>query len=287
MRLLKGKPVADKIKEKTADITAGLLEQNIAPTLGILRVGENGSDIAYENSAVKAAGAVGVHVEKYIMPADSKEDDVLDVLKVMNEDDSIHGIMIFRPLPGSMDEDLIRNHISPRKDIDGISDASLGGLFTGERRGFPPCTAEAAMTILDFYGIDPAGRRAVVIGRSLVVGKPLSMMLLDRDAAVTVCHSRVAREKTEALCREADIVISAAGRLRTVGEAHTNPAQVIIDVGINFDEEGKMCGDVDAEAVYDKVAALTPVPGGVGGVTTALLMYHVALAAQGAAGENY
>ena len=113
------------------------------------------------------------------------------------------------------------------------------------------------------------------------------MMLLDRDAAVTVCHSRVAREKTEALCRAADIVISAAGRLRTVGEAHTNPAQVIIDVGINFDEEGKMCGDVDAEAVYDKVAALTPVPGGVGGVTTALLMYHVALAAQGAAGENY
>ena len=285
MQLLKGKPVADKIKEKTAAAAARLLERNVVPTLGILRVGANESDVAYENSAVKAAAAVGLHVEKFIMPADSKGEDVLDVLKVMNEDANIHGILLFRPLPKSMDEDLIRNHVAPQKDVDGISDASLGGLFTGERRGFPPCTAEAAMAILDYYGIETAGRHAVVIGRSLVAGKPAAMMLLERNAAVTICHSKIAREKTEALCREADIVISAVGKIAAVGAGHVNPAHVIVDVGINFDEDGRMCGDVDAEAVEGRIAALTPVPGGVGSVTTALLTYHVVQAAQGAVDE--
>ena len=163
-----------------------MLEKNIVPTLGILRVGANESDMAYENSAVKTANALGIHIEKYIMDADSDESDILDVLKVMNEDGNIHGILLFRPLPKSVDEDKIRNHIAPQKDVDGISDASVAGLFTGNRRGFPPCTAEAAIAILDYYGIGLEGKKVTVIGRSLVVGKPVSMMLLDRNAAVTI-----------------------------------------------------------------------------------------------------
>ena len=153
MELLKGKPVADVIKEKTARLAEELMEKDVVPTLGILRIGENGSDIAYENSAVKIASSVGVHVEKYIMSEKSETEDVLDVLKVMNEDDNIHGILMFRPLPAHLDEELIRNHINTTKDVDGISDASVGGLFTGNMTGFPPCTAEAAMMVMEHYGI--------------------------------------------------------------------------------------------------------------------------------------
>ena len=282
MELLKGKPVADVIKEKTARLAEELMEKDVVPTLGILRIGENGSDIAYENSAVKIASSVGVHVEKYIMSEKSETEDVLDVLKVMNEDDNIHGILMFRPLPAHLDEELIRNHINTTKDVDGISDASVGGLFTGNMTGFPPCTAEAAMMVMEHYGIELSGKRAVVIGRSLVVGKPAAMMMMDRNATVTICHSRTKPEDLKEICQTADIIGSAAGKCRTVGAEHVSGNQVIIDVGINFDESGKMCGDADFDALEGKVSAITPVPGGVGSVTTALLMYHVARAAASA-----
>ncbi len=282
MQTLKGKPVSDCIKEKTEAMVSSMLERNIVPTLGILRVGANESDIAYENSAVKTAGALGIHVEKYIMDSDSDESDILDVLKVMNEDDNIHGIMVFRPLPKSVDEDKIRNHIAAHKDVDGISDASVAGLFTENRMGFPPCTAEAAMAILDYYGIGLEGKKAAVIGRSLVVGKPVSMMLLDRNAAVTICHSKVSPDDLAEICKSSDIIISAAGRIGTITKDHVNGRQIIIDVGINFDETGKMCGDANMDSIGDNIAAVTPVPGGVGSVTTALLMYHVAKAAEAA-----
>ena len=286
MQLLKGKPVSDYIKEKTTDMVSAMLEKNIVPTLGILRVGANESDMAYENSAVKTANALGIHIEKYIMDADSDESDILDVLKVMNEDGNIHGILLFRPLPESVDEDKIRNHIAPQKDVDGISDASVAGLFTGNRRGFPPCTAEAAIAILDYYGIGLEGKKVTVIGRSLVVGKPVSMMLLDRNAAVTMCHSRVSPEDLVQICKNSDIIISAAGRINTVTADHVSGSQTIIDVGINFDPSGKMCGDADMDDIGKKASAITPVPGGVGSVTTALLMYHVAEAAEAAAAKQ-
>ena len=279
MELLKGKPVADKINEKTAAITEELLSKDIVPTLAILRVGSDPSDIAYEESAVKKAKSLGVHVEKYIMDAKSDESDVLDVLKVINDDENIHGILMFRPLPEGMDEEKVRNHLAASKDVDGITDAALGGIFTGNVSGFPPCTAEAAMTILKYYGIDLSGKKAVVIGRSLVVGKPVAMMLMAEHATVTICHSRTPEEDLKAACLDADIIICAAGRRSTLTEDCVNGKQVVIDVGINFDEEGKMCGDADFEAVKDKVKAITPVPGGVGGVTTALLMHHTAAAA--------
>ena len=279
MELLRGKPLADLIKRDIEEKTEELISRGIVPTLGMLRIGESESDIAYENSAVKTAAALGIHVEKYIMDEKSKEDEVIDVLKVMNEDENIHGILMFRPLPPHIDEDRVRNHIEPAKDVDGITDVSVGSLFTGNRIGFPPCTAEAAVAILDYYGIEVSGKKAVVIGRSLVVGKPAAMLLLDRHATVTVCHSRTAAGDLEDICAGADIIISAAGRINTVGLSHVSGKQIIVDVGINFGEDGKMRGDVDFEALKGNAAAVTPVPGGVGSVTTALLMYHVVEAA--------
>lgn len=280
MELLKGKPVADKIKEHVAAKVEGLINKDIVPTLGILRVGENESDIAYENSAVKVAKSLGIHVEKYIMDIKSTESDVLDVLKIMNDNDNIHGILMFRPLPKHIDEDMVRNHINPAKDIDGISDASVGGLFTGNKVGFPPCTAEAATAILDHYGIETSGKKATVIGRSLVIGKPVAMMLLEKNATVTICHSRTSSEDLVEACKNSDIIVAAAGKIDTVNANHVNGKQVIVDVGINFDEEGEMCGDVNFDGVSDHVEAITPVPGGVGSVTTALLMHHVVEAAE-------
>ena len=280
MELLKGKPVADLICEKVQTEAEELLEKGIYPTLGILRVGHNESDIAYETSAEKKAKSLGMNVEKYIMEVNSTESDVLDVLEVMSEDNNIHGILMFRPLPKGIDENHVINRINPAKDIDGISFESVGGLFTGEKNGFPPCTAEAAIAILDNYGIEVAGKKVVVIGRSLVIGKPVAMMLLDRNATVTICHSKTKLEDLKALCKEADIIITAAGKIGTVTEEHVNGKQVIVDVGINFNEDGKMCGDADFEALEGKVEAITPVPGGVGSVTTALLLYHTIEAAK-------
>ena len=259
-----------------------LLSKDIVPTLAILRVGSNPSDIAYEENAVKKAKSLGIHVEKYIMDIKSDESDVLDVLKIINDDENIHGVLMFRPLPKGMDEERVRNHLSVAKDMDGITDAALGGLFTGNMLGFPPCTAEAAMTILKYYGIELAGKKAVVIGRSLVVGKPVAMMLMTQNATVTVCHSRTPKEDLKSACIDADIIICATGKMNTLTEDCVNGKQIVIDVGINFDEEGKMCGDADFEAVKDNVKAITPVPGGGGGVTTALLMHHTVAAAEAA-----
>ena len=280
MELLKGKPAADKINERTAVMAQELLSKDIVPTLAILRVGNNPSDIAYEENAVKNARRLGIHVEKYIMDIKSDESDVLDVLKIINDDESIHGILMFRPLPEGMDEERVRNHLSAAKDVDGTTDAALGGLFTGNMRGFPPCTAEAAMTILKYYGIEPAGKKTVVIGRSLVVGKPVAMMLMAENATVTVCHSKTPKEDLKSACLDADIIICATGKINTLTADCVNGRQVVIDVGINFDAEGKMCGDADFEAVKENAKAITPVPGGVGGVTTALLMHHTVAAAE-------
>ncbi len=282
MEILKGKPVAEWIDEKTRGEATRLIEENgIVPTLAILRVGNNESDIAYENSAVKKAASLGIHIEKFILEESADESDVLDIVKFINEQENIHGLLMFRPLPHSMDEEKICNHVRPEKDIDGITERTLGGIFTGAQLGFPPCTPEAAMAILKYYGIDVAGKRVVVVGRSLVVGKPAAIMLLNRNATVTVCHSKTPADELKAVCQDADIIICATGRRNTITAEHVNGKQVIIDVGINFDENDKMCGDADYEGIASAngAAAITPVPGGVGAVTTALLMYHVAKAA--------
>ncbi len=279
MELLKGKPVAQWIDENTQKTAEELMGEGIVPTLAILRVGNKGSDVAYENSAVKKAQSLGIHVEKFILDEKADESDVMDIVQFINDADNIHGLLMLRPLPKTMDEERICNHVKAEKDLDAITEKALAGIFTGVQAGFPPCTAEAAMAILKYYGIDPAGRKAVVLGRSLVIGKPVAMMLLDANATVTICHSRTKDEDAKKLCRDADIIICATGRRNVLTEEHVSGEQIVIDVGINFDENGKMCGDADFEGVKDKVAAITPVPGGVGGVTTSLLMHHVVQAA--------
>lgn len=287
MELLKGKPVAEWIDERTKAEAMRLIEdEGIVPTLAILRVGSKESDIAYENSAAKKAQSLGIHIEKFIMDAKADESDIMDIVKFINDSANIHGLLMLRPLPESVDEERICNHVKSEKDIDGITEKVLGGIFTGNQLGFPPCTAEAAMAILKYYEIDPKGKRVVVVGRSLVVGKPVAMMLMEQNATVTVCHSKTSPEDLKELCQNADIIICATGRRHTLTNEHVNGKQVIIDVGINFDENDKMCGDADFEDIKENVAAITPVPGGVGTVTTALLMHHVVQAANAVADEE-
>lgn len=278
-KLLKGKAAADAIDAEILKRMSALFEKGIGPTLAILRVGENPSDIAYENGAVKKAQKLGIQVEKFTCPADFEQNDLLAVVESINENDAIHGVLLLQPLPKHIDSEVIRNAIAPEKDLDCISDRALGNLFTG-REGFAPCTAESCVQILRHYDIPIKGKRVVVIGRSMVIGKPVALMLMAENGTVSICHTRTEKEDLYDLCAKADIIIAAAGHRGTLTADMVRPGQVIIDVGINFNEEGKMCGDVDFDAVSEIVGAITPVPGGVGSVTTTMLMKHLTDAAE-------
>lgn len=275
----KGAPAAAALNEKTAALTAMLRREGIVPTLAVLRVGEREDDLSYERGAKKRCAETGIEVKSVTLPADVSSDDFFAALKDLNEDPSVHGILMFRPLPKHLDGEKARRLLAPEKDVDGCTDGSLAGVFTGSNAGFPPCTAQAAMEILKYYGYDLKGKRAVVLGRSLVIGRPLSMMLMRADATVTVCHTKTVNEA--ALAREADVLVSAIGRAGHVGRDYMRPGQVIIDVGINWNEETqKICGDVVWEDALEIPAAATPVPGGVGSVTTSVLAAHTAEAAR-------
>lgn len=281
-KLLKGKAVADRINEEILERTPALYEKGIVPTLAIVRVGENPSDIAYENGAVKKAKSLGLQPEKYICPADITEEDLIQVIQSINKDEKIHGVLLLQPLPKGIDAAKVRNTLAPEKDLDCISDDALGRMFTG-REGYGPCTAESCIEILKYYNIPIKGKKAVVIGRSMVIGKPAALMLLQENATVTICHTKTAPEDLKAICRDADIIIAAAGKIGAVTADMAREGQTIVDVGINFDEEGKMTGDVDFEPVSQVLGedgAITPVPGGVGSVTTSLLMRHLVQAAE-------
>jgi len=252
--------------------------KGVAPTLAILRVGEKPDDISYEKSATKRCESVGVAVKHIVLPNDVTQNDVIKSITDLNNDESVHGVLIFRPLPKHISDGAVRAALDPGKDVDGITDGSLAGVFTGSGKGFAPCTAQACIEILDHYKIDCTGKRAVVIGRSLVVGKPLSIMLMGKNATVTVCHTRTV--DVPAVTCEADILIVAAGRMEGLTKEYFSPGQVVIDVGINWNEQkGKLCGDVLFEDAEPVVAAITPVPGGVGTVTTSVLVSHVVEAA--------
>ena len=215
---------------------------------------------------------------KFLLPEDVSQEELLATIDKVNKDDSIHGVLLFRPLPKHLDQSVIENALDPAKDVDCMTDGSMAGVFTGKPLGFPPCTPQACMEILDHYGIDCTGKKAVVIGRSLVVGKPAAMMLIKKNATVTVCHTRTV--DMPSVTREADIIIVAAGRAGVVGADYVRPGQIVIDVGINVNEEGKLCGDVDYAAVNTRSSVITPVPGGVGSVTTSVLVGHVVEAAK-------
>ena len=278
-RILKGKEVTDAMTARMRKDVEELKAAGITPTLCIFRVGERPDDLSYERGAAKRAAAVGVEVRKVVLPADVSQEDFDAELMAVNTDDSIHGILLFRPLPRHLDNEKARQMLSPAKDIDGCTDLSLAGVFTNTRTGFPPCTAQAAMEILHHYEIPISGKKAAVIGRSLVIGRPVAMMLMHENATVVNCHTRTV--DVPAITREADILIAASGQLHSVTRDYTNPGQVVIDVGINWDEaKGGISGDVDFEDVEPHVAAITPVPGGVGGVTTCVLISHVVEAAK-------
>lgn len=274
---LLGKEVTAALNERIKADVAKLNEKGIKPTLGIIRVGERPDDLSYERGATKRCETLGVECKKYLLPADVSQEELLKVIDEVNHDDNIHGVLMFRPLPRHIDQTVVENALAAEKDVDCQTDASLGGVFTGKKVGFPPCTPQACMEILDHYGIDCTGKKAVVIGRSLVVGKPAAMMLIKKNATVTVCHTKTV--DMPSVTREADILIVAAGRAGVVGAEYVSEGQIVIDVGINVNAEGKLCGDVDYAAVEPIVEAITPVPGGVGSVTTSVLVGHVVEAA--------
>ena len=276
-RQLLGKEVTAALNEKIKGQVAELKEKGVEPTLGIIRVGEREDDLSYERGAVKRCETLGVSCKKILLPADVSQEELLKVIDQVNKDASIHGVLLFRPLPRHLDSDVIENALDQAKDVDCMTAGYMSCVFTGKNVGFPPCTPQACMEILDHYGIDCTGKKAVVIGRSLVVGKPAAMMLLKKNATVTICHTRTV--DMPSVVKEADIVIVAAGRAGVVDGSYLAPGQVVIDVGINVNEEGKLCGDVKFDEAEPIVEAITPVPGGVGSVTTSVLVGHVVEAA--------
>ena len=285
-RLL-GKEVNEALVAALQTRTAALKEKGVQPTLGIIRLGENPSDLSYEKGATKRAEEVGVAVKNYILPETATKEEVLKVIDEVNADDSVHGVLMFRPLPKHLkaDQDEICNRLAPCKDVDSMTHMSNAGVFEGQDLGYAPCTPAACMEILDHYGIDCKGKNAVVIGRSLVVGKPAAMMLMAKNATVTICHTRTVN--TAEICRNADIIVTAAGVLNSLTKDFVREGQIVIDVSMNWNPEkittkgkGGMSGDCVFEEVEPIVEAITPVPGGVGAVTTTVLMKHVVEAAE-------
>ena len=284
--ILKGAPVVAAMNERNAALCEQLKTKGIVPTLAVVRVGAREDDLSYERGVMTRCGKVGVEVKQYLLPADAAQDDLLKVIAEINADDAIHGCLLFRPLPKQFDDRTVRAALAPEKDIDGITDGSLAGVFTNTDLGYAPCTAQACLEILKHYNVPLSGKRAVVVGRSLVVGKPAAMMLMGKNATVTVCHTKTVN--TAEICKKADIIVSAAGVLNSLTADYVRPGQVIIDVSINWDENkpnakgglGGIAGDAKFAEVEPIVDAITPVPGGVGSVTTSVLMKHVVEAAE-------
>lgn len=277
--ILKGAPVAAALAEKSAADAAALTEKGVTPTLAIVRIGQRDDDISYERGATKRCAAAGVDVRNILLPENVTQEELLDKLEDLNQNESVHGVLLLRPLPKHLDEEAARRALAPEKDVDGITDGSLAGVFSGSGRGFAPCTAQAVLETLQYYNIPIAGKKAVVMGRSLVVGRPAAMLLMQKNATVTLCHSR--SENVPEITRSADILVVAAGKMGAVGAAYLRAGQVVIDVGIHFNEATqKLCGDVNFTEAEPLVSALTPVPGGLGAVTTAVLVNHVVEAAK-------
>ena len=275
--LLKGAQAAAAMNERTAARAAALTARGIVPTLAVVRMGAREDDLSYERGVINRCAKVGVAVKPYLLEADASQAQLLAVVEEINQDPGIHGCLIFRPPAAQGDVKAVRAALAPEKDVDGITDASLAGVFTGSGVGYPPCTAQACVEILDFYGIPLEGKRVTVVGRSLVVGKPAAMLLDRKNATVTICNSRT-RNLPE-ICRQADVLVVAMGKRGAIGGDCLAPGQTVVDVGIHTDENGKLCGDVRFAEAEPVVAAITPVPGGVGAMTTSVLAAHVVDAA--------
>lgn len=275
---LTGKPVVESLRENIKSRVATLGEKNINPTLLLIRVGEREDDLSYERGILKNCDLLGIKINVMQLPVEITMEEIRKVFEEANKDSNIHGIMIFRPLPNHLDPEEIQNLINPAKDIDCMSPINLEKVFEGNSDGFAPCTPKAVVELLKHYEIPLQGANVVVAGRSLVVGKPLGMLLLDENATVTICHSRT--KDMPSVTAKADIVVAAIGKAKFMNEDFFSEDSIVVDVGINDDGNGSICGDVDFDNVFDKVKAITPAIGGVGLITTTLLLGHVVQACE-------
>ena len=275
--IMKGSEVASAMKEELLREVEKLAQKGIVPELAIVRVGARPDDLAYERGAIKKMGGMGIHCKVIELPESISQADFEKEFSAVNSNPDIHGILLFRPLPKQLNEDAVRSMINPKKDIDCMSPVNIAKVFSGDESGFAPCTAEAVMEVLAHYAIDVRGKRVTVVGRSMVVGKPLSMLLLKKNATVTICHTKTIN--LEEICRNAEILVAAAGKAAMITADFVSENAVVVDVGINVDSDGKLCGDVDFDTVAPRTASITPVPGGVGAVTSSVLAKHIVRAA--------
>ncbi|MDD5922581.1 MAG: bifunctional 5,10-methylenetetrahydrofolate dehydrogenase/5,10-methenyltetrahydrofolate cyclohydrolase [Eubacteriales bacterium] len=281
-KILKGKPASDRLSEELLRRSDVLRGKDVIPTLAVVRMGERPDDLAYERGLTKRAEKTGVEVRRFLFPENIPETEFLPEFQKIADDPSVHGILPFRPLPRQIRDEKIREILPGSKDVDGITAASMAAIYEDGRghsdSGFAPCTAESVMELLDFYGINPDGMRAAVVGRSLVIGKPVSALLLQKNATVTVCHSHT--KNLSDILQNNDILVLCAGHAGIADRSSFRKGQIVIDVSVNFGEDGKMRGDAVFEDADGVVSAITPVPGGVGSLTTSILMRHVIEAAE-------
>jgi len=275
---LEGKPVVQELRAALKERIQALGDRGVTPAILILRVGKREDDISYERGILKGCEALGIKSHVMELPVDISMDELIQKIETANKDPGIHGIMLFRPMPAHLDQGRISKAIDPAKDIDCMSPENLEKVFEGNAAGFAPCTPKAVIEILKGYQIPLKGANIVIAGRSMVVGKPLAMLLLNEDATVTICHSKT--KDMPAVTRNADIVVAAIGKARFMNSDFFNPDSIVIDVGINDTGDGKICGDVDYDQVIDKVKAISPAVGGVGSITTTILLSHVVQACE-------
>ena len=271
--ILYGKPVVDSIKSDLERRIKLIKDRGVSPGLAILRAGERPDDIAYENRLNRMCEALGIRHQTVEVGRDISQNGLEFALEQLNSREEVHGIIVFRPLPDHINDDRICDLISVDKDVDCMNPDNLKGLFTGRNKAFAPCTAEAVIELLDYYGYNLDGANVAIINRSSVIGKPLSLLFLDRNATVMICHSHTKNIRN--ITKSADIVVTGTGKSEYFGPEYVSPGTVVVDVGINFREDGTMTGDVFFDAVCEKAAAVTPVPGGIGGITSAVLLRHI------------
>ena len=276
MEILKGLPVANAMNEKMIEELKSW--KGKLPQLAIVRVGERPDDCSYERGAVKKMEKVGMEYSLHTFPSDIDNDTFQAEFDAINENPDIDGILLLRPLPKHLDEKAVENKINPRKDLDGISPMNLAKVYAGDETGYAPCTAEAVIEMLDFANVDLKGKRVAVVGRSLVIGKPVSMLLMKKNATVTICHTKTV--DMAGTCKQAEVLVAAAGAAKMIDKSYVADGAVVIDVGINVDEDGNLCGDVKFDEIQDTASIATPVPGGVGSVTTSVLAKHLLKAAK-------
>ena len=275
--ILNGTEISAQVKARVAEQTAALKKQGILPGLAVILVGDDPASRIYVNRKKKACADLGIHSEEYALPAGTSQEELLALVDRLNRKDDIHGILCQLPLPKHLDEEAVIQAISPEKDVDAFHPVNVGRIMIGNYH-FLPCTPAGIMEMLRRANIDPAGKRCVVLGRSNIVGKPMAMLLLHRHGTVTICHSRT--RDLEEITRQADILVAAVGKAKFVRRAMVKPGAVVIDVGMNRLENGKLCGDVDYDGVAPIASAITPVPGGVGPMTIATLMQNTVTAAR-------